>query len=154
MGAGTGALAEYVDADCYWGVEIDDYSVVVASRQFPSHHLSQTLQDAKSLFDTIIALAVIERFKDSVNFLCGLAGYLTTDPNASIVITTPHPAVGWVHGLGANLGRFSHHTNEEHEELLDRQRLASVAQQASLVMVHYHRFLWVDHQLAGYLGVL
>ena len=50
--------------------------------------------------------------------------------------------------LGARVGLFSRHASEEHEQLLDRTRLESLAEKAGLNLVHYRRVLLGANQLA------
>src|SRR3546814_10302750 len=83
-------------------------------------------------------------------FLATLRKYLSGAPSARIIITTPHPSVDWVHHLGAKFGLFSQHADEEHEELLDEQKLRQAGDTAALELISYKRFLWGANQLAIY----
>ncbi len=54
----------------------------------------------------------------------------------------------WIHGLGARLRVFSWHASEEHEALLNRNSLNSIAADNQLRLVSYRRFLFGANQLA------
>lgn len=82
-----------------------------------------------------------------LNFLRTLASYLNKSENARLIITTPHPSVGWIHVLGAAIGLFSKHANEEHEDLLDRVKLGMACTHADLNMILYRRFLFGANQI-------
>lgn len=149
-GCGAGALAEHVSAHDYLGVDIDDESLRLARSRFPTHRFTPALTSQDGLFDSIISLAVIEHTRDPVDFLRCLAWHIGETADARLVLTTPHPAVDWVHDVGAFLRLFSRHANEEHETLLDHERLEIVGAQAGLSMVVYRRFLFGANQLAVY----
>lgn len=148
VGCGGGILATLVDSKKYLGVEIDEISLQKAKSTFPSHQFSQSLPNAGEKFDTVVSLAVIEHVKDPVSFLRELAEFLRDD--GRLVITTPHPSVDWVHHLGAEIGIFSKHASEEHEDLLDKARLEAAGAQAGLKLDLYARFLFGANQLAVY----
>lgn len=118
---------------------------------FPTHQFSRSLPDAREKFDTVVYLAVIEHVEDPVSFLRELAVFLN---DGQLVITTPHPSVDWVHGLGAAIGLFSKHANEEHGDLLDQARLEMVGAQAGLKLEFYSRFLFGANQVAVYSKVV
>jgi hypothetical protein len=93
-------------------------------------------------------LAVIEHLNDPVDFLHTLSKILLDD--GRLVITTPHPSVEWIHSVGATIGFFSKHANEEHENLLDRGMLEKFGTQAGLKLEFYSRFLLGANQVAVY----
>lgn len=148
VGCGSGVLAGLVDFTSYLGVEVNETSLNRAKAYFPSHFFQNSLPAVEEKFDTVVALAVIEHVADPLVFLENLVRNLKHDPAARIVITTPHPSAGWVHGLGATIGLFSKHANEEHEELLDQSKLFDLGQRAGLVLLNYQRFLLGVNQLA------
>ena len=150
VGCGSGALAAFVDADHYLGVEMDDVSLQKARLQFPTHRFIAELPAPTENFDSIISLAVIEHVNDPANFLRKLTAHLVDSASACIVVTTPHPAVDWVHDLGSAVGLFSKHASEEHEDLLGRAKLEIVGNQAGLTLVSYRRFLFGANQIAVY----
>jgi len=150
FGCGSGALAALVDCKFYLGVDIDSFSLDRAHTWYPEHTFSNELPQSSEEFDTVVSLAVIEHMADPVEHLKTLAMYLRDSPSAHIVITTPHPRVDWVHDIGASIGLFSKHANEEHEDLLDERKLADAGLQAGLALVSYSRFLLGANQLALY----
>lgn len=150
FGCGSGGLAEFVSSDSYLGVEIDEFSLKTAKNRFPSHRFVSELPDTDEKFDTIILLAVIEHVKDPSALLNKLTKYMSSDPKARIAVTTPHPSVDWVHDLGASLGLFSKHANEEHEELLDKRKLKLAGEKTGLRLLTHKSFLFGANQLAIY----
>ena len=141
-------IGSLTTTDLYLGVEVDPVSLDSAVRNFPVHRFQKVLPDATEKFDTVIALAVIEHVKKPEYFLAELAKRLKIDKSVRVVITTPHPSMDWIHDLGASIGLFSKHANEEHEELLDRVKLEFVGTKAGLNLVSYKRFLFGANQLA------
>lgn len=148
IGCGSGALARFVDPSCYVGVDLDEDSLKIARHNYPAHTFSDRVPSPDLKFNTIIALAVIEHVPNATEFLTKLVGHLESDPDGRIIITTPHPAVDWIHFIGASIGLFSRHANEEHESLLGKKALASFGSRAGLNMSHYSRFLLFANQLA------
>jgi SAM-dependent methyltransferase len=151
IGCGSGELAKYVVTQRYLGIEIDEYSLKKAKLKFPDHVFISCFPNESEKFDTVVALAVIEHISDPVQFLRDCTRHLSELDDSSIVITTPHPLFEWIHALGASLGFFSKHANEEHEELLDKAKLDTVGRLAGLRMVRYRRFLLGANQLAVYM---
>jgi len=148
VGCGSGALARLLAPANYLGVDRDDDSLQRARNLSPSHAFVSELPEEPGQFDTVVSMAVIEHLSDPVEHLRMLSRQLKTGREARIVLTTPHPAVDWVHDLGARVGLFSRHANDEHEELLDRARLLSVGASAGLGLERYRRFLLGANQLA------
>lgn len=147
-GCGSGGLAKIVPADCYLGIEIDRDCLQCARSLFPNHNFFSKLPENGDKFNTVVSLAVIEHVKNPVYFLQILADQLNDSSTARVVVTTPHPTVDWVHGMGARIGLFSKHANEEHEDLLDREKLEAAGSQAGLKLILYKRFLFGANQLA------
>ncbi|CFQ31111.1 class I SAM-dependent methyltransferase [Yersinia bercovieri] len=150
FGCGSGALSMRVKAGDYAGIDRDELSLESAQKQFPQHRFLNTLPTPIEHFDTVISPAVIEHVSNPAIFLKMLTTYLSEKPSSRLVITTPHPFVDWVHDLGAKIGLFSKHANDEHEDLLDRQKLENAGIQAGLSLVEYKRFLFGANQLAVY----
>lgn len=150
IGCGSGALAAFVHADQYVGVEIDNASLQHASSRFPEHCFTPELPEKSEKFDTIVLLAVIEHVSDPAQFLRTLAAYLNDTPTSRIVVTTPHPAFKWIHDAGSAIGLFSRHASEEHEDFLNYTKLEKAGNQAGLKIVSYHRFLFGANQIAVY----
>lgn len=147
-GCGSGGLAEIVPADCYLGIEIDCDSLQRARLHFPNHNFFSALPESGEKFDTVVSLAVIEHVKNPVYFLQILANQMNDSSEARVVVTTPHPTVDWIHDMGAKIGLFSKHASEEHEDLLDREKLEAAGFQAGLKLICYKRFLFGANQLA------
>ncbi|MDF3931720.1 class I SAM-dependent methyltransferase [Pseudomonas citronellolis] len=150
VGCGSGALARLLAPGNYLGVDRDSASLQRARATFPIYAFASELPESEGQFDTVVSMAVIEHLSDPVEHLRSLSQHLKKGREARIVLTTPHPAVDWVHDIGARVGLFSRHANDEHEELLDRARLLSVGASAGLVLSVYERFLFGANQLAIY----
>lgn len=150
FGCGAGGLAVTIRATQYLGVERDRLAREQAMLSFPQHRFVSELPEISSQFDTIVALAVIEHFKNPSHFLQMLFPYLNDLPESRVVLTTPHPLTALIHKTGATLGLFSRHASEEHEDLLDKKKLETVGNQANLRLVSYQRFLFGVNQIAVY----
>lgn len=150
VGCGNGGLAAHVDSTNYVGIDIDSTSIEAARANHPAHTFHQLFRFDGGDFDTVTALAVIEHVSDPVDFLLGLKQNLKPDPLALIVCTTPHPSMDWVHWAGSRVGLFSHSANEEHEDLLGKNRLIEVGRAAGLRVVSYRRFLFGANQVVAY----
>ncbi len=144
VGCGTGALAAFVPPERYFGVEPDDFSIELAQRSFPKHYFSKTLPDDQD-YDVIVALAVIEHIPDPVKWLSELVQKLVA--GGIMVLTTPHPAMEWIHSMGAKIGIFSAHAHEQHETLLDARAMSEIADKADLQVTRYSKFLLGCNQL-------
>ncbi len=149
-GCGSGGLAQHIRPEFYFGVDVDRESIQKGHAINPKHSFVTDLSEVGHKFDTIAALAVIEHVTDPTAFLNNLKQYLAKNDNAQIVITTPHPAVDWVHDIGAAVGLFSKHANDEHEDLLGEEKLRQVGEKCDLALVKYQRFLFGANQLAVY----
>jgi 2-polyprenyl-3-methyl-5-hydroxy-6-metoxy-1,4-benzoquinol methylase len=147
IGCGTGSLCNEVSPAQYVGVDIDEMSIKKARIIHPKHHFQSFLPPENEKFDTIVLLAVIEHVKDPEEIMRGLTIRLKTN-ESSIVLTTPHPFFAWIHTIGATIGIFSRHANEEHDELLDYAKLLNIAGSCNLNMVKFYRFLFGANQLA------
>ena len=145
-GCGTGGLARYVPPGRYHGVEPDLLFLQRARSRFPGHRFSSSA-DERERFETVVALAVIEHVDDPAKFLHRLATYLTDSPDARLIITTPHPSLGWIYAVGSTLGLFSKYACKEHVELLDYAKMRAFWQSSRLRLVSYGRFLLRANQL-------
>lgn len=148
VGCGSGMLAEEVSAESFVGVEVDSLSLNTAIEKFPTYRFQKTLPEDTEKFDTVVSLAVIEHVTSPEEFLAEISSRLKINDKARVVITTPHPSMDWIHDLGANIGLFSKHANDEHEELLDYEKLVLVGKKSGLKLVEYKRFLFGSNQLA------
>ncbi|MDL5047210.1 class I SAM-dependent methyltransferase [Oscillatoria amoena NRMC-F 0135] len=146
VGCGSGGLAEMIPSSQYWGVDSDKESIDLAHKKFPDHIFKYELPTIDEKFDTIVALAIIEHLSNPAGFLSDLACRLKSK-DSRIICTTPHPSMEWIHLVGARLGLFSQHANEEHEELLDFKRLSDLGVSSNLRIQLYKKFLFGANQL-------
>ncbi|MEZ2331798.1 class I SAM-dependent methyltransferase [Mesorhizobium sp. RCC_202] len=150
VGCGSGALAAYVDRADYVGIDPDPISIAAARNRYPGYTFIQQQSLKDSAFDTVAALAVIEHVPDPVAFLVSLKANLVKTPSARIVCTTPHPAMDWIHWAGSRIGLFSRSANDEHEDLLNRERLVETGRRAGLREANYRRFLAGANQVIAF----
>jgi 2-polyprenyl-3-methyl-5-hydroxy-6-metoxy-1,4-benzoquinol methylase len=148
VGCGSGELAQSLCPENYLGFDLDAEVVALARQRQPEFQFETSLPKAQGEFDAVVALAVIEHVADPVEFIRELRIQLRRTTNSCIVLTTPHPSMDWLHTVGAKIGIFSAHANEEHEELLDYSALKQVAMQSDLIFAEYRRFLFGANQLA------
>ena len=144
FGCGSGEIAAYYDPSTYIGVDKDDLVIKIAKQKFPHHHFATELPEEQT-FDTVILLAVIEHIHKPTELLGKLKSFLKL--TGSIVLTTPHPAVDWVHTLGAKLKLFSSHASEEHEMLLNKTQMQQIIEPLDMQINFYKRFLLGGNQL-------
>jgi len=147
VGCGAGTLARFVESEFYVGVDRDDLSIEIAQAVFPRHEFRHSLPAPNEKFDTIITLAVIEPVTSPEGILKDLASYLVASTDVRIVCTTPHPSVDWLHDVGAAIGLFNKHANEEHEDLPDYTILKTAGSSAGLNLLKHKRFLEGANQL-------
>lgn len=148
-GCGTGKLTELIETDNYTGVDIDKESINEAKKNHPNYSFFE-LNEFTGLkgnlkFDTIVSMAVIEHVKNPEEFLKNLSKYLKE--GGCIVLTTPHPKADWIHDIGSKIGLFSSHANEEHEELIDEDKIIEIAKNINMKVLRYERFLFGVNQL-------
>ncbi|MHB2022607.1 MAG: class I SAM-dependent methyltransferase [Mycobacteriales bacterium] len=141
---GVGILSQACRPELYLGYDIDPRKIEIAREDRPAYTFSATPPHGES-FDTVAALAFIEHVSDPAATLAELAGYLR--PGGTLVLTTPHPDLEWVHTGGARLHLFSPEAHDDHEELIDRNRMARLLAGTGLVLTDYRRFLLGANQL-------
>lgn len=146
-GCGAGFLADFIDPENYVGVDPDPESLEEARRNHPYHSFHDSLPSPDRRFDSIVALAVIEHFPDPRQFLMELAARLDPGKGSRIILTTPHPRFEKAYKIGAALGVFSRHADEEHQQLLDLPSMKLLAVQSGLRISLYRRFLLGANQL-------
>jgi 2-polyprenyl-3-methyl-5-hydroxy-6-metoxy-1,4-benzoquinol methylase len=144
-GCGVYSLAPRVPPENYLGVDIDEDSLAMAKDRHPSHRFAKEVPDGAH-YDTVASLAVIEHVPDPAAYLGHISRFL--GPGGRIVLTTPHPRVERLYGLGARLRLFSPLASEEHEHFLDRAELGRCAERAGLRASYYQTFLGGANQLA------
>ena len=147
VGCGAGHLADYVEDALYVGVDIDAESLQTARLKHPHHNFLSELPPIGHVFNTVVALAVIEHSPDPLHFLKELSGRLCPGPEGRIICTTPHPSAGWIHKAGASIRLFSWHASEEHKRLLGRSDFEDMARECGLGIAQYRRFLLGVNQL-------
>lgn len=148
VGCGNGALAQYVSAENYTGIEPDDASRETAIALHPSCRFFKALPEIGD-YDTIVILAVIEHVDNPADYMKRLASLTRGDTNSRIIISTPHPCGHLIHEFGAKIKLFSHHAAEEHHGFLNHEMLKKISP-PQWHLQHYHRFLTVFNQLAVY----
>lgn len=147
VGCGIGEVANLVSADYYFGVDIDDDSLMIARQRHPEHCFQYALPPTNMFFDTIIVLAVIEHVSDPYVFFNQLVARLKRTVTSRIIISTPFPGLHWLHTIGAKLGLFSRHANDEHKFMLNRDQLLCLANKFDLKIISYKKFLFGANQL-------
>jgi 2-polyprenyl-3-methyl-5-hydroxy-6-metoxy-1,4-benzoquinol methylase len=144
FGCGVGTLAEICDPARYLGVDVDPRKIEIARKERPAYRF-ETSVGASERFDTVAALAFIEHVHDPAGYLRRFAGML--NEGGTVVLTTPHPSLEWVHTVGSRIGLFSHAAHEEHEDLIDRSRMGELLEGTGVRLAGYHRFLFGANQL-------
>ena len=147
VGCGVGYLADFIRADLYVGVDVDEESLSAARVRHPHHTFIPEFPSAGTVFNSVVGLAVIEHTPDPLNFLGELAARLGTGTENQIICTTPHPYAGWVHEAGASLGLFSREARKEHQQLLGHEKIKELAGACKLTITCYRRFLLGVNQL-------
>ena len=144
IGCSANPIAVLIDPQSYIGFDINDTAVTAARQRFPEHRFCSRLPTDET-FDTVIAVAVIEHLDDPAADLAAWKSVLK--PDGRIVLTTPHPWSRWFHDTGATLGLFSRHASEDHNDFIDRKKMADIACQAGMRMLSHRRFLFGVNQL-------
>lgn len=147
FGCGTGKLSEYVRNEDYLGVDIDDESIMIAKKDYPSYNFCviREIESIEKKFDTVVALAVVEHIKNPVDYLKKFKKLL--NPGGRIILTTPHPSTAWIYSAGSKLGFFSNAASEEHEGFIGYELMKQIAESSGLRIVFYKKFLSGVNQL-------
>lgn len=144
FGCGSGALAEFVGSSKYLGIDRNMVMIELAKQRYPEHSFASEIPEGH-LFDTIVALAVLEHLPAAGACLHLWSRHLA--PKGCIVVTTPHRCFRKLHDYGSRVGLFSKEAADEHEELFDRASLTELAIAAGLNIRDYRRFLFGANQL-------
>ena len=144
FGCNDGPLLAYCESEKYVGLDIAEAGLSRAREKHPGVRFVSAVEPDEK-FDTVAALAMIEHVPNPGGLLAQWAGMLA--PDGRIVLTTPHPRMEWAHTVGAKLRMFSSEAHDEHEDLLDRPKMAQLAEKAGLRIVVYKRFLLGANQL-------
>jgi 2-polyprenyl-3-methyl-5-hydroxy-6-metoxy-1,4-benzoquinol methylase len=146
VGCAEGHLAEYVTADRYVGVDLDEEILDEARRNRPDHtFMGLDTISADERFDTVVALAVVEHVPDPGAWLRGWAGHLV--PGGRVVLTTPHARWESLHGVAAKFSLTSDEAHEEHETTFDQASITELLSEVGLELTIYKRFLAGMNQL-------
>jgi 2-polyprenyl-3-methyl-5-hydroxy-6-metoxy-1,4-benzoquinol methylase len=145
IGCGNGALANACHQADYYGFDVDKENVTRARSAHPGYRFEGHLPEAGAVFDTVVALAVVEHLADPATQLRSWGEYLQVA--GRMVLTTPLPALGWIHDLGARVGVFSRAAAEEHERLIGRATLEKMLKGSDLRIELYKLFLGGANQL-------
>lgn len=144
IGCSAGPMAAEIDPQFYVGFDIDQIAIDQARQRFPLHDFRTTLPVGQ-VFDTVIALAVLEHLPDPTKELTAWKSVLHSDGH--MVLTTPHPMARRIHDIGAGIGLFSRHASEDHEDFLDVMAMHEVAQRAGMEIGSHRRFMFGVNQL-------
>lgn len=144
VGCGVGALLSVISAEAYVGVDRDEAALEIARAGNPAHVFTSSLPESGS-FDTLVALAVVEHFKDPEKELRSWRGLLA--PGGRVVLTTPSPLADRIHALGAAVGLFSREAHEEHETLFDGPKMRDLAARCGFAVIAERHFLLRLNQL-------
>lgn len=144
IGCGVGALLESIRPESYVGVDRDEAALSVARANHSGRTFLSALPES-GVFDTLVALAVVEHFKDPEAELSSWRKLLASD--GRVVLTTPSPLADRIHGLGAPLGLFSQEAHEEHEILFDGPKMRALAARCDYAVAVEKRFLFGLNQL-------
>ena len=143
-GCSSGALADLCRPGAYLGVDTSEEALEVARARHPRYEFANKVSEHER-FDVIVGLAVLEHVDDPQDLLLRWCGMLRT--GGRIVLTTPHPSYAWILTVGARLGLFDRHSLDEHEDLLDHDRIRQLAEGAGLEVERSRRFLLGANQL-------
>jgi len=146
VGCGSGELCQWVEADKYLGFDVDSESLFLAKQKFPDHHFTNCEPPVNQAYDTVVSLAVIEHAADPVSFLKKWARYLH-DSDSRFVLTTPHPRIKKIHEAGSQIGLFSRHGSEEHQQLINSGHFQKITMDAGLQLKVFRKFLIGMNQL-------
>lgn len=146
-GCGVGALAKFFSPEFYAGVDDDAASLAIAKKEHPAHVFfsKEDFSLREGPFDSIALLAVIEHVDDGGSLFRFLGTLIA--PDGCIVLTTPLPAAGPLHRLGARIGLFSKEAHEDHKSLYGRDEIASMARLIDFRIAIAKRFLFGMNQL-------
>jgi 2-polyprenyl-3-methyl-5-hydroxy-6-metoxy-1,4-benzoquinol methylase len=144
FGCGSGSFLDALELRDYTGVDQDQEALRLAMIRHPGRHFQDHLPVGE-LFDTVLALAVIEHFHEPATILTPLKGCLAT--SGRIVLTTPNRLANNIHGLGSRLGLFSWEAHQQHHTILDGQSMEEQARSCRLRVVIERRFLLGLNQL-------
>ena len=97
-------------------------------------------------YASILVLALLEHLASPGEALARMAPLLAE--GGRVILTTPHPWARFPLEAGAALRLLSRHAAGEHETLLGRSGLGTIAREAGLIVTAYRRFLLGLNQVA------
>ena len=96
-------------------------------------------------FDTVVMAALLEHLKSPAVVLMTIHRLLKE--NGRLLITTPTPLGGRLHGVGSHLGLTHPEAAQEHEQFYDFGSLEPMLLNGGFQIEHYERFLLGLNQL-------
>jgi 2-polyprenyl-3-methyl-5-hydroxy-6-metoxy-1,4-benzoquinol methylase len=105
----------------------------------------QVIQLAPESFDTIVMAALLEHLR-SPDWALKQAQRLLK-PGGQLVITTPTPLGGKLHGLGSLFGLTYREAAQEHERFFNDRSLKALLRRNGFTLERYERFLMNLNQL-------
>lgn len=157
LGCGYGELLDYLPARVQ-SVTLLDRSVErmprlqarLAARTIEAKFLLGDISDGAialppDSFDSVVMAAVLEHLKSPADALRETRRLLKA--SGRVVLTTPTPLGGRLHGWGSRLGLTHREAAEEHEVFYDRQNLERLFRAEGFSFEHYERFLFGLNQL-------
>lgn len=151
IGCGVGDFADLARRDGANVLATDTSPSIIelAASRYPSTHfhtasLDQLLSERRA-FDVVCAFEVIEHVSDPIAFLKGLAAL--TDPNGTIILSTPNVNHALVHGVDRWI-LFKR--SFEHILYFAPETLCIAAKEAGVIMArHYTAGVQIDHDDRG-----
>lgn len=130
-----------------------DYVGLERDRGFlpTDRHIARTQGNADRLpfrdgvFDTVLAMAVMEHVDDPVACMREAARVLA--PGGRLVMTTPTPMGDRIHHFLARFNITSRHAAEEHQSVMGRAELHAAIRRAGLQVAHFRVFLLGGNQV-------
>jgi SAM-dependent methyltransferase len=136
----------------YTGIDVEGEILEKNKSGYPEYNFiqldlnkSDKLKLPENSFDLIVMLASIEHFKYPLQLIKDLKPLLTI--RGKIVLTTPAPSGELILDIGAKFRIFAQ-DKHQHEDLLDKRSLLSLAQSTGFKLTKYERFLFFQNQLA------
>lgn len=96
-------------------------------------------------YDTVVMGALLEHLRPPIRVLTAAAARLA--PGGRVVLTTPTPLGGRLHGLGSHAGLTHPEAAHEHFAFYGRAALARLLAEGGLEMASYARFLFGLNQI-------
>lgn len=144
-GCSSGMLRRWLPRGCrYVGFDINEEVIregqqtQAATDLFLCTSWEKLLLLPPAKFDVVVMAAFIEHVAQPEKMVERIVPYLRA--GGQLIITTPSPGTARLYAIGATLGLFSAHGVQQHKELLNREDLVQIAQDAGLELKTYYRF--------------